>query len=150
MLYPLLALLAALVVLLGVYLNGRHLRGRQQAIRALLDGADALESQLHACKRRMQRLRGMLNVLPQEMSAGADLALSADGQVQAALKDLLAHRLWIQQHAATASGRELAAARTAMAQSSATLEQQLQRLNEITSELEAAQANAQTISPRPN
>ncbi len=147
MLYPIIAIFIALLVLLAVYLNGRRLRQREWAIRTLLDGADEFEAQLHECKQRMQRLRKMLSILPGEMSARADQALRADTRVQAALKDLLAHRLWIQQHALSASASELASARVAMDQSRATLAEQIDRLGEIADDLRRAQASAKTVSP---
>jgi len=139
-----------ILAILGLWLRDRGERGRQDAIRALLDGADALESRLQECRERMQHLRDMLVVLPEEMSARADSALQADAKVQAALKDLLAHRLWIQQHAATASPRELAQARQALDQSGATLQAQLDRLAAISSDLQRAQADARSVSrPKP-
>ncbi|MEO8801827.1 MAG: hypothetical protein ABI304_01655 [Rudaea sp.] len=146
--YLIIALVIAVALMLLVWLNSRHLRHREHSIRALLDGADALEARLHECKRRMQRLRGMLTVLPEEMSATADHALSADAKVKAALQDLLAHRLWIQQHATTASQSDLDNARAAMTQSSATLGAQVDRLGAITADLESAQASAKTVVPR--
>ncbi len=136
--------------MLGLWLRDRGERGRHNAIRALLDGADALESRLQECRERMQHLRDMLVVLPEEMSARADSALRADAKVQAALKDLLAHRLWIQQHAATASPRELAQAQQALDQSGTTLQAQLDRLAAIATDLQRAQTEARTLKkPRP-
>ena len=148
MLYLLIFALASTVLLLLVWLRERTWHLRQSAIRALLDGADALEAQLQECRQRMQRLREMITVLPEEMSAQANAALSADGKVQAALRDLLAHRLWIQQHAGAASAQQLDAARTALAQSSTTLGAQVERLGEITADLERAQSSAQSVGPR--
>ena len=133
------------LAVLGLWLRDRGARGRQNAIRALLDGADALESRLQQCRERMQHLRDMLVVLPEEMSARADSALQADAKVQAALKDLLAHRLWIQQHAATASARELAQAQQALNQSGSTLQAQLDRLAAIAADLQRAQTDARTL-----
>ena len=146
--YLIITILFALGLGLLVWLSGRKLRRREQSIRALLDGADALETQLHDCRQHMQRLRSMLTVLPEEMSATADHALSADAKVKAALKDLLAHRLWIQQHAATASQTELDNAATAMTQSRITLAAQIDRLDAISTDLKRAQASAQTVLPR--
>lgn len=145
--YLLLIALAGVVVLTMAWLRERGLRQRDNAIRALLDGADALEAQLQECRQRMQALKEMLVALPEEMSERANTALSADDKVEAALKDLLAHRLWIQQNAASATSQQLEAARTALAQSGATLQAQLDRLAAITTELQQARANAQTISP---
>lgn len=146
--YWIIAVVVALGLWLLVWRNARRLRRHEQSIRALLDGADALEAQLHECKQRMQRLRSMLTVLPEEMSATADHALSADAKVKAALKDLLAHRLWIQQHAAAASQAELDKARTAMTHSRTTLAAQIDRLDAISADLQRAQASAQTVVPR--
>jgi chromosome segregation ATPase len=141
------ALLAALVGT-TLWLREVYLRRRQLAIRALLDGADAVESQLQACRDRMQRLRSQLSILPEEMSARADNALSADAKVQAALKDLLAHRLWIQQHAETATIAQFDAARIALDQSAKTLAALLQRLDDAASQLERAQATAREAGRR--
>ena len=105
--YLLIVAFAASVILAFVGLRELRWHRRERTLRALLDGADALEVQLQECRVRMQRLRGMLAILPEEMSAEANSALSADTKVQAALKDLLAHRLWIQQHAADATQQQL-------------------------------------------
>ena len=147
--YLFLVVFAAAIVLLLAWLRERRLRQHENAIRALLDGADALEAQLQECRQRMQSLKEMLVALPEEMSERANTALSADDKVEAALKDLLAHRLWIQQNAATATPQQLEAARAALAQSGATLQAQLDRLAAIAGDLQQAQANAQTIAPPP-
>ncbi|UXI69643.1 hypothetical protein [Tahibacter amnicola] len=122
-----------------VVLRERRWRRREAAIRALLDGADALEEQLLTCRERMQTLRGMLVDLPEEMITDADEALTADDKVQAALRDLLQHRLWIKQHAVDASQPELDIAVAALEQSRASMGQQLDRLAEITHALREAQ-----------
>jgi len=145
--YLLLFGLAAALALLLAWLRERRFRQREDVIRAMLDGADALEAQLQECRQRMQTLKGMLVVLPEEMSERANVALSADDKVGAALKDLLAHRLWIKQNAETATLSQLDAARAALAQSGATLQAQLDRLAAIASDLQRAQANAQSITP---
>ena len=148
--YLLIAAVAATVLFATLYLRERNLNRRQQAIRALLDGADAVEAQLQECRERMQRLREMLSILPEEMSARADNALDADAKVQAALKDLLAHRLWIQQHAETAAIEQFSAARDALTQSGLTLSALLRRLDEASSDLERAQTSAREAGRRPN
>lgn len=145
--YLLLFALAGLLALVLAWLRERRLSQRENAIRALLDGADALEAQLQECRQRMQTLKEMLVVLPEEMSEQAYTALSADDKVGAALKDLLAHRLWIKQNAASATLQQLDAARAALVQSGATLQAQLDRLAGIAGDLQRAQANAQSIAP---
>ena len=146
--YLLIAAVAATVLFATLYMRERNLNRRQQAIRALLDGADAVEAQLQACRERMQRLREMLSILPEEMSARADNALDADTKVQAALRDLLAHRLWIQQHAETASIEQFDAAREALTQSGLTLSALLRRLDEASGDLERAQISAREAGRR--
>jgi chemotaxis protein histidine kinase CheA len=146
--YLLIAAVAATVMFATLYMRERNLNRRQQAIRALLDGADALEAQLQAYRERMQRLREMLSILPEEMSARADNALDADAKVQAALKDLLAHRLWIQQHAETAPIEQFSAARGALTQSGLTLSALLRRLDEASGDLERAQNTAREAGRR--
>jgi chromosome segregation ATPase len=146
--YLIIVALVAALVGTTLWIREVHLRRRQLAIRALLDGADAVESQLQTCRDRMQRLRSQLSILPEEMSARADNALSADANVQAALKDLLAHRLWIQQHAETASIAQFDAARIALDQSAKTLAALLQRLDDAASQLERAQATAREAGRR--
>jgi len=146
--YLLVAALAACVLLVALWAGDRRQRRRQHAIRTLLDGADTLEAQLQECRERMQHLRDMLVILPEEMSARADSALAADTKVQAALKDLLAHRLWIKQHAATATLEQLDAARDALTQSAKTLAALLERLAEIAADLQRAQAGAQSAGRR--
>lgn len=145
--YLLLFALAGVLALALVWMREYRMRQRENAIRALLDGADALEARLQECRQRMQTLKEMLVVLPEEMSERANVALSADDKVEAALKDLLAHRLWIKQNAGTATLQQLDAARAALAQSGATLQAQLERLAAIAGDLQRAQANAQSITP---
>ncbi|MBL8296953.1 MAG: hypothetical protein JNN30_01285 [Rhodanobacteraceae bacterium] len=131
------------LVLLGLsffFVRERRWRRREQCIRTLLDEADALEASLLTCRERMQTLRGMLTDLPEEMTGDADEALAADDKVQAALRDLLQHRLWIKQHAVDAGQPELDAAIGALRQSRRSMEQQLRHLDDITAALREARA----------
>jgi len=132
---------AAVAILVTGAVIARELRWRRRetAIRALLDGADALEAQLLDCRERMQTLRGMLQDLPEEMIVDADEALTADDKVQAALRDLLQHRLWIKQHAVDADQPALDTAVAALRQSQRAMSAQLERLAEITRALQEAQ-----------
>ena len=148
MLYLTLIAAAGAVLLLVLVVRQRRLGQRVQAIRRLLDGADAIEAQLLACRTRMQQLRSMLVQLPEEMSATATMALTADDKVQAGLRDLLAHRLWIKQHAEEATTEELGRALAAIDQSRQVLAAPLARLDAITGELAAAQSSAGSVTPR--
>jgi hypothetical protein len=146
--YLLLIPLAAAGLLMAVIWHQWQWRRREASMRRLLDGADALEATLLACRTRMQQLKSMLEVLPEEMSAEANAALTADDKVQAALRDLLGHRLWIKQHAVEATLRELDAACLAIEQSLARMQLQLDRLDAIAAELADAQSSARTVVPR--
>ena len=134
--------LLVLVLGLGGWLAWRLARARRRAesLRGLLDGADALEKQLHECRERMKRLQSLLAQLPSDMTRPAMGALDPEGQVKIALRDVLAHRLWIQQNGTSASQRQLDDARLAIANSSTQLSEQLARLDEVGHEL--AQAGA--------
>jgi uncharacterized coiled-coil protein SlyX len=140
--------LAAVAALLFIGFRQHGWVRRERAIRGMLDGLDALEAQLLECRARMQQLKSMLVALPEEMSATANQALTADDKVQAGLRDVLAHRLWIKQHAETATLAELAAAGAAIDQSRQVMQALLDRLNAITGELAAAQSSAGTVAPR--
>lgn len=146
--YLMFVAIAGSLAVIAAILRQRHWSRRERAILRLLDGADALESQLQECRQRMQTLKGMLTILPEEMSAQATGALSADDKVQAALRDLLAHRLWIREHGETATVAQLEAACAAMEQSQALMGAQLARLNAATSELAQAQSTAQAAGRR--
>ena len=137
----------AVLPLLFLALRQRRWTQRARAMRRLLDGADALESQLLDCRARLQQLKGMLVPLPEEMSADANSALD-DDKVQAGLRDLLAHRLWIKQHAGSASREEIDTACAAIEQSYQVMQSQLARLDAITDELAAAQLSARSVGTR--
>ena len=133
--------LAALVVL-GAWLAYKLSRRdrRDDALRSLLDGADALERQLHDCRERMQKLQKLLGQLPSDMTRPALAALDPEGQVKTALRDVLAHRLWIQQNGETASLQQLDEALHAISKSRDALSEQLRRLDEVGNDLAAAGA----------
>ena len=133
--------LAALVVL-GAWLASKLSRRdkRDDALRSLLDGADALERQLHDCRERMQKLQKLLAQLPSDMTRPALAALDPEGQVKTALRDVLAHRLWIQQNGETASLQQLDEALAAISKSRDALSEQLKRLDEVGNDLAAAGA----------
>ena len=147
-LYFILLVTAASLPLLILAFRQHRLAQRDQALRRLLDGADALEAQLLDCRARMQQLRSMLVALPEEMSADADAALTADDKVQAGLRDLLGHRLWIKQHAGSATRADLDTACSAIEQSRQVMQSQLERLDAITGELARAQSSARSVAPR--
>lgn len=88
-------LLLAIIAIFAVSVVLRNRRGnaRQTTLRATLDAADALESEIRAARSALQ-------------SAGIGTA-SAEDALDGAMRDLLKQRLWLQSHAATASTESL-------------------------------------------
>ncbi len=113
-------------------------RRRDLALRQLVDGADALEAQLHDYRARMRLLRSLIEKLPDDDIARAVSKVDADGQVQTALRDVLAHRLWIKRHAATADQIALDSAVAALARSRNQIAAQLRALDEVGQDLQRA------------
>jgi predicted nucleic acid-binding Zn-ribbon protein len=144
------------VVLLAVFAAGgvalavRALKNnrRDTTLRDLLDGADALEEQLHECRERMKKLQSLLAQLPSDMTGSAMSSLDPEGQVKTALRDVLAHRLWIKQNGATATQKELDEARDAIRKSSDQLGAQLRKLDEVGQELAEAGATLKAAYSR--
>lgn len=127
------ALLAcAAVVLLAavllVALRERRLRGNARLLGEILDLADALERELLEARARLREMAAA-GTLPQGATA-------AEPQVHAALRDLLAHRLWLRDRAAGAATGELHAARDALLATRAALVAQLARLADARADLE--------------
>ena len=91
------------VIAIVLYFRMRGLRRRDNALRNLLDGADALERQLHEYRDRMTHLKSLVGRLPSDMTATAMSSINPENQVRTALRDILAHRLWIKREGATAT-----------------------------------------------
>lgn len=125
-------------VLLVFWLRERHWAARARELRAILDSADALEQELQECRARLREIPALVANLPPAMTLSARATLIAEPQVQAALQDLLEHRLWIREHGANARLPELISAHAALVQSRAGLATQLQRLAEVCAELAEA------------
>lgn len=127
--------LAALAVAAFAVLSYRRLRRRTNALHCLLDDADHLESDLKECRRRLDRAHAVMAVAPGVPAAGeSDARLAVD----AGLRSLLEHRLWIRDRAPDASQQELDAAVSALALARARLEPQLLALDHAQRELDQA------------
>ena len=83
--------------------------------------------------------------MPPAISLSARATLTAEPEVQAALHDLLQHRLWLKQHGADASLEELRKATSALVHSRQKLATQLERLEQVRREL--AEAGADLANP---
>lgn len=139
------AIILALASLAGwLWHRERSARLRAAALRQLLDGADALEARLQDYRARMARLKGLLHKLPPDMTAPAMLRVDTEAQVQTALRDVLAHRLWIKRESALASQRVLDEAVLAIERTADHLAARLRQLDEVSEQLQAAGAGLRT------
>lgn len=129
-------LVLALVIVATVsLLHFRRLRRRHGALNQLLDHADHLEADLKECRQRLDRAHAVMEVRPGEPVTGEANARLA---VDAGLRSLLEHRLWIRDHSPQASQKELDDAVTALTKARARLEPQLRALGLAQRELEQA------------
>ncbi len=132
---------AIAAVLLGaVWWHGRRLRRKPRVLAEILDHADALERELLACRARLREIPALTADLPPAEQLSARVTLAAEPQVQEALRDLLAHRLWLKAHAASATIASLAEARDALAATRASLAGQSARLAAARAEFERTRA----------
>lgn len=134
-LLPALAGLGVIVALLAVVIFMRLQARRRRALRALYRGADALEHDLKECRARLERAHASMNVAPGVPAAGEADARTA---VDAALRELLEHRLWLRDQADEANQHELDAAVAALDKARATLSEQLAALDSAQRALETA------------
>jgi len=126
------------VIALILYFRLRGLRQRDRLLRELLDNADALERQLHEYRDRMTNLKRLVSRLPSDMTAPAMASINPDNQVRIALREMLAHRLWIKREGLTATFEALAGAVTALIKSRDHLKQQFGLLDDVGRQLEHA------------
>lgn len=132
---PALAGVCAILAILVIALVAHRQTRRRRALRALYKGADALEHDLKECRTRLQHAHASMNVAPGVPAAGETDASTA---INAALRELLAHRLWLRDHAADANQHELDAAVAAIGKVRGALAQQLSALDAAQRALETA------------
>lgn len=131
-------ILPALVAIVAcgaiVWLLVRQLR-HQRTLRSLYLAADGMEHDLKECRQRLQRAHASMSVSASQPAAGE---ADAHHAIDAALRELLAHRLWLRDEAEHASQRELDAAVAAMDKARAALGGQLHALDVAQRALESA------------
>lgn len=111
--YPVITALSALVLVVALVLiwRARRVHPRERALTRLLDAADALEARLRTARTEIEQVKG-----------------SEDDSVRTALQEMLRQRLWVQQHGASASLRQIDDIRTSIEQAQARIDQQLERI----------------------
>jgi hypothetical protein len=128
------ALVAIVACAVVVWLLLRQMR-HQRTLRTLYLEADGIEHDLKECRQRLQRAHASMSLGPSQPAAGEANAKLA---IDAALRELLAHRLWLRDEAENASQRELNAAVTAMGKARGALGRQLRELDSAQRALETA------------
>ena len=133
----------ALLGLLAARWRERRLLRQRDLLGEILDLADALERELLECRARLREVPALAAATlsaSEQLSARATLA--AEPQVQDALRDLLAHRLWLKQNSASASEAELVSARDALAATRDSLARQMERLADVRADFEHSRGTA--------
>jgi hypothetical protein len=125
-----------ILIVLFAWLRERRLRRKPQLLTEILDLADALERELLECRARLREIPALAASLSPSEQLSARATLAAEPQVQDALRDLLAHRLWLKEHAEQASIDELVSARDALAVTRTSLAAQLARLANVRADFE--------------
>ncbi|MBS0381637.1 MAG: hypothetical protein JSR56_04310 [Proteobacteria bacterium] len=128
------ALVALIACVLVIVLLARQVR-HQRALRTLYLEADGLEHDLKECRTRLARAHASMSMGPNQPAAGETDARHA---IDAALRELLAHRLWLRDEADNANQRDLDAAVTAIGKARGSLGKQLQELDTAQRALETA------------
>ena len=131
--------LAIIVVLLVVALAGalllRRMNRRTASLKHLLELTDRVEADLKSCRTKLKQAHAVMSMNPDSPAASEQEAANA---VDAGLRALLQQRIWIRDHASTASQGELDAAIQAMIQTRDRLHPLLQALGEAQDDLDAA------------
>ena len=142
-------LLAIAVAIVLAWTIGRG-RRRDRTLVRLLDLADELEALLDRSQDRMVALQAVVGRVPADIAAVARASLDGTGPIRDAKRDLLQHRLWIQQHGTGAPQQELDEACAALDRARTRLAGQLDALERAGAELaEATEASAEAARREP-
>ena len=139
MLYILL-IIGLLVLAVGVPLvwRDRAAMNRQYTLARMLDLADEVEKLLNLSQERMAAMRPLVERVPADIAAAAQASLEGSLPIREAKRDVLQHRLWIQQHGGSASQAELDKACATLARVIERLQGQLAELETVGSDLASA------------
>lgn len=135
MLPTLLIGLLFLAIALPLIWSHRARLKRQRTLSRMLDLADAVEALLDRSKEKMAAMRPLVERVPADIAAEAQASLESSLPIREAKRDVLQHRLWIQQHGASASQQELDRACAALSRARDRLDAQLVELENVGSDL---------------
>ena len=136
----------ASMVVLALMWRLLQLRRRQDMLRSIMDSADALESELHACRERMQTLHRWVSTLPASLTRDALAALVLDPLVQKALRDLLQQRLWLRDNGDDAPLARLKSVKGDLERSRKALAENMDKLEAAGEALAAASSETHPVS----
>lgn len=148
MLIPLVLLGLIILVSLVLWYQRRASKRRSAGLFRLLDLADEVESLLNKSQKRMQAMQSVVGRVPSDIGAVATAALDSSEKIKAAKRDLLQHRLWIQQHSETASQQEIDNACAVLARSRDRIAEQLVALENAGADLAQATASTEKAAQR--
>lgn len=136
--------LLALLALRYLWRNLRR-RRRERLLGQLLTQADHFEAALKDCRDRLDAAHAVMTALPGGGDGGRGAALTA---VNAGLRDLLAHRLWLRDRAPRADLGELQRALATMRRAQDRLADQVSALDVARNALAAALRERGIMQPR--
>ena len=130
--------LVSLAIVLPMLWRHRARLRRQRTLARMLDLADEIERLLARSQERMAAMRPLVQRIPADIAAEAQASLESSLPIREAKRDILQHRLWIQQHGGSATQEELDRACAALARVSERLDNQLAELETVGSDLASA------------
>ncbi len=135
--------IALLAVVGGVGLwSHLHGRRRRRTLTRIMDDADAMETLLRRTRERMGVMQTVVGRMPADIAAEARASLDSNDRLQAGFRDLLQHRMWLQQNVDTASQQTLDEAAAALQRARARIAAELDRLDNAGAELDSATSPA--------
>jgi hypothetical protein len=144
----------AILALLALYAlryfwRNRKRRHREHVLEQLLTQADHFEAVLKDCRARLDAAHAVMTALPGGAGRSDDGQGSALAAVNAGLRDLLAHRLWLRDRAPSADLGELERALATMGCAQDRLAGQVNALGVAQNALAAALRERGIRQPRP-
>ena len=148
MLIPLILLGLIVTVAFFLWEHRKKAKRRSDGLFRLLDLADDMERLLNLSQKRMQAMQAVVGRVPSDIGAIASAALDSSEKIKAVKRDLLQHRLWIQQHSETASQQEIDDACTALTRSRDRIAEQLNALENAGADLLQATESTEQAAER--
>jgi hypothetical protein len=132
-----------------VWRHTQHKKQRSRGLHRLLDLADALETLLNQIQKKMLAMQSVVERVPTDIGAVANASLESAEKIKVVKRDLLQHRLWIQQNGEIASLQEIDTACIALERSRDRIAEQLQALEAAGADLAEATADSDQTNREP-